>query len=151
MSKEGNTGILRHFPLAAVDTTGLASQLPLSLLDAWAFPSWRGTWPLNQHFFASLLPFTFTKASKVSINSFNLGWLCKRPLSQRIFTKLSLFFKKMQDMKHIPQSTPENYYFPYFRVTLCTLRTTQLYGLWVSWIYCHEQTYLVWKMIFFSF
>lgn len=85
MSKEGNTGILRHFQLAAVDTTGLASQLPLSLPDAWAFPSWRGTWPLNQHFFASLLPFTFTKASKVSINSFNLGWLCKTDLCPRGF------------------------------------------------------------------
>lgn len=43
-------------------------------------------------------------------------------------------------MKHIPQSTSEND-FPYFRVTLSTLKITQLCGplLELTWagIYCH--------------
>ena len=95
-SKEGSIGILICFQLAAADAHNpgqSASTLTPGCLGFSIFKKQITCFSID----ISLLPFTFTRASKIFFNYFNLGWLCKkknRPLSQRTFNKLSLFLRK---------------------------------------------------------
>ena len=117
-SKEGSLGILRCFQLAAANAHNpgqWASTLTPRCLGFSIFKRHIACFSID----ISFLPFTLTRASKISFNYFNPDWLWNRPLSQRTFNKLSLCLRKYK-IWNVFHKVLHKIIFSYFRVISCS-------------------------------